>query len=124
GYYSTRRSRVRRIVVHVASDGEHIVGLSIRMPVPCRHRPRLPLELSLPSSVAAVPIRNHAARETLDVATSGEHARGQVFFSGQFDASGVLKGQVSVDIPSRSADGGYCAGTLRFTATTAGPPRL
>jgi hypothetical protein len=118
GSYVARRSHGREIVIHVSADGNHIVGLSIKMTVQCRHGYHLPLEASFLSYARNLTITNHAARETLEMAAGGEYKAGHVGFSAQFTAPGSLTGRLRVRIPTRSRKLGLCAATLKFTAKT------
>jgi hypothetical protein len=116
GYYVTRTSRTRKIVIHVSGDGQHIVGLKIKMPVNCRHGYYLPLEYSFLSYAEDVAITNHTARETLEVGADRELRAGHIGMFVQFTASGSLEGRLHVRIPFRSRRVGLCEGTLKFTA--------
>jgi hypothetical protein len=116
GFYVTRPSRTRKITIHVSGDGKHVVGLKIKMQVPCQHGSFL-LEISFLSYAEAVTITNGVARETLEVGADHELKAGDVGMFLQFGANGTLEGRLRVHIPFRSRRVGLCEGTLKFTAT-------
>jgi hypothetical protein len=116
GYYVTRPSRTRKIVIHVSGDGKHIVGMSIKMPVPCEHEYALPFEISLFSYANNVVITEHIARATVETASSRYVKAGDIGMYFQFSASGSLEGRVRVHMRSTDRHAGLCAGTLKFTA--------
>ena len=119
GYYVTRPSKLRKVTIHVAGDGRHIVGLNIKIPLICQHGYEAPsIEESLLSYANAVTIVNHAARATLNTQAEGIYKAGHIKMDLQFTAPGTVKGHMHVDIPTRSKQFGTCANTLKFTATT------
>jgi hypothetical protein len=104
------------LTIHVSGDGKHVVGLKIKMPVPCQHGYFL-LEISFLSYAEAVTITNGVARQTLEVGADHESKAGGVGMFLQFGANGTLEGRLRVHIPFRSRRVGLCEGTLKFTAT-------
>jgi hypothetical protein len=119
GFYVTRPSRTRKITIHVSGDGKHVVGLKLKMPVPCQHGYSFPLEISFLSYAEAVAITNGIARGTLEVGGDNESKAGDVGMFLQFGANGTLEGRLRVHIPFRSRRVGLCEGTLKFTAAKA-----
>ncbi len=117
GDYITRPSKLRRIIVHVAGDGSQVVGLHIKMPVPCRHGYELPLDQSWLSYAEPFSITNHFVARTLEFA-SRETGGGTIGVWLHFTAAGKLEGRLRVHVLYRSRRIGLCAGTLSFTAGT------
>ncbi len=118
GYYLTRPSRTRKIMIHVSGGGDDIVGISVKTPVTCQHGHQLPLEDRWLSYSDDVAITNHIARRTLRVPAGRASAAGQVGLFLRFMAAGGLEGRLSVRIPSRNQRIGLCTGTVRFMAKT------
>ncbi len=118
GYYVTRPSHARKIVIHVSGDGNHIVGLRIKMPVRCQGGHVSILEISLLSYAKNLPIANHIARDTLEAVADNEFRTGHVGVYALFNALGSLEGRLRIHIPSTSRRVGLCSGTLKFTAKT------
>jgi Trypsin len=118
GYYVTRPSRARKIVIHVSGDGTHIVGLRIKTPVRCQHGYVLPLEDSFLSYAYKVTITNHIARGTLATGSDSEFRVGHIGLYVRFTAPGSLEGRLRVHVPTRRRKVGLCSGTLKFTAKT------
>jgi secreted trypsin-like serine protease len=118
GYYVTRPSRTRRIMIHVSGGGDDIVGISIKTPVTCQHGHQLPLEDRWLSYSQDVAITNHIARRTLEVPAGRASTAGQLGLFVRFMAAGSLEGRLNVRIPFKSRRMGLCATTLRFTAKT------
>jgi hypothetical protein len=116
GYYRTRASRVRKVVVHVSGDGSHIVGMSIKMPVNCQHGYYWQLEDSWLSYIDTLLIEGHIAHTTLELAADRESNKGTIGVSLDFTGSRVLEGRIHVHVPFRSRRVGLCSGTLTFTA--------
>jgi secreted trypsin-like serine protease len=116
GYYVTRPSKARQVVIHVSADGGHVVGLRVKMPVSCQHDYYLPsLEESF---VKHIPITNHVARAKFATQAEGEYKVGHISVYVLFTGWGTLEGRLSVDLPTRSRRFGRCSGTLKFTAKT------
>jgi hypothetical protein len=118
GYYVTRRSRTRKIVIHVSGDGQHVVGMSIMMPVRCQHGRTFGFADSWLTYTDNLVITNHAVRGTLEWLPSGETKRGTIGVFLRFTASGSLEGRFHVHLPHRSRRIGVCAETFKFTAKT------
>jgi hypothetical protein len=118
GYYVTRPSRTRKILIRVSRNGKHIIGVSIKMPVTCKHGYDVPLEHSWLSYTDNVAITSHIARTTLHVPPDRESKAGAIRLFVGFTPSGSLEGRLRVHIPSRSPRVGLCSGTLRFAAKT------
>jgi hypothetical protein len=118
GYYVTKPSKLRKIVIHVSGDGAHVVGVRIKMPVNCQHGHALSLNKSWLSSADNSPITNHTVRTTLEWSASRETKRGTIGVYLHFTSPGTLEGQVRVRLPYRSRHIGLCSGALRFTAKT------
>src|SRR5271165_2889695 len=116
GYYVTRPSHARKIVIHVSGDGKHIVGLGIKMPVRCQGGHLSILEISLLSYAKNLPIANHIARPPLETAADNEFRAGHIGVYALFNAPGSLEGRLHIHIPSTSRRVGLCSGTLKFTA--------
>lgn len=116
GYYRTRSSRLRRIIIQVSGDGAHVVGMNIKMPVKCQHGYTLPLNESWLSYSDDLAIVNHWVHGTLEWAPSHETKRGGIGVALQLTASGVLTGKLSVHLPYRNRRIGVCKGVLTFTA--------
>jgi hypothetical protein len=117
GYYATRPSRARKIVIHVSGDGKHIVGLRIRMPVTCRHGHILSLDRTYLSYANSLMITGHTVRETLEVAANRRWRAGTIGVSLAFTQFGSVEGRLRVRIPFRSRRMGLCTGTLSFAAS-------
>lgn len=118
GYYLTRPSRTRKILIRVSRDGTHIIGVSIRMPVTCRRGYEVSLEHSWLSSTDGLAITSHIARAVLHVPPDRESRAGAIGLFVHFTASGSLDGRLRVQILSRGRSAGLCTGTLRFRAKT------
>jgi secreted trypsin-like serine protease len=119
GYYVTRPSKTRKVVIHVSGDGAHIVGLRIKVPLICQHGYEVPsIEESWLTHAKAVAIVNHAARATLNTQAEGIYKSGHIHLDLWFTATGIVKGLLNVDIPTRNKRLGACTNTLKFTATT------
>jgi hypothetical protein len=118
GLYVTRPSRTRNVRIRVSGDGKHIVGLYIKMPVPCQHGYSLPLSTSYLSYGDTVGISNHVARAMLEVPADREKRRGSIGLLVYFTTTGNLEATLRVRIPFRSRRVGLCAGALRFAAKT------
>lgn len=104
-------------MIHVAGDGEHLVGLSVKMPVPCQHGYFLPLSDSWLSYAENVFIHDKTAQTVLGTSADRESRAGSVGVYLHFTTPGLLEGRVHVHIPFRSRRVGLCTGTLKFTAT-------
>lgn len=115
----TLPSKLRKVTIHVAGDGRHIVGLNIKIPLICQNGYEVPsIEESLLSYAQTVTIVNHTARAELKTQAEGLYKSGRVDMDLQFTVSGTVKGRLYVDIPTRSKQFGTCTNTLKFTATT------
>lgn len=118
GYYMTRASKLRKIVIHVSGDGQHVVGMHIMMPVNCQHRYETGFNDSWLSYRESVPIEGHVVRTTLEWPPSRETKRGTIGVYLDFTAAGLVEGRLRVHLPYKSRRYGLCAGTLNFTAKT------
>lgn len=118
GYYRTRPSKVRQIIIHVSGDGAHVVGMRIKMPVKCQHGYSIALNESWLSYSDALAIVDHGVYGTLEWPASHETKRGGIGVALQLTAPGILTGRLSVHLPYRNKRAGLCKGTLRFTADT------
>jgi hypothetical protein len=119
GYYVTKPSQTRKIVIHVSGDGRHLVGLKIKIPLICQHGYEVPsIEESWLSYAKAVTIVNDTARATLNTQAEGIYKSGHVHLDLRFTAPGIVKGVLRVDIPTRDMRFGTCTNTVKFTATT------
>jgi hypothetical protein len=116
GLYVTRPSRTRNVRIRVSGDGTHIVGLHIKMPVPCQNGYSLPLSTSYLSYGDTVGISNHVARATLEVPADRETRRGSIDLHVHFTTTGSLEATLRVRVAFRTSRVGLCAGTLRFGA--------
>ena len=102
--------------IRVSSDGKHIVGLRIKLPVSCRHENFLPFSASYLSYADDLAISNHAARAVLDVPADRESRTGAITLLVHFTATGSLEGALHVHIPFRSHSVGLCAAAMKFVA--------
>jgi hypothetical protein len=118
GYYRTRSSKLRKVVVHVSGDGQHIVGIFTKMPVHCQHGWEISVNESWLSYANNLAITNHTVSTILEWVPSRETKRGGIGLSLSFTASGVLEGRLRVHLPYRSRRIGLCSSTLNFTAKT------
>jgi secreted trypsin-like serine protease len=116
GYYASRLSKLRKIVIHVSGDGKHIVGLSIKMPVHCQHGWEITLNESWLSYADDLSINNGTARTTLEWLPDKQTQRGTIGLVLRFTASGVIEGRLRIHLPYRNKRIGLCSGTLGFAA--------
>jgi len=102
----------------VSGDGQHVVGMLIKMPVRCHHGYELSLSESWLSYADNVLIENHTVHTMLEWLSSRETKRGTMTAFLNFTAPNTLEGRLRVHLPYRSRRVGLCAGTLSFRATT------
>jgi hypothetical protein len=115
GYY-TDHTRTRKLVLHVAGDGAHIVGIRIKTPVTCQHGYEININESWLSYAQPLAIENHIARTTLEWAPGRETRRGTIGVYVTFAPDNAVEGRLRIHLPYRNHHVGLCSGTWKFVA--------
>ena len=103
-------------MIHVAGDGTHLAGISIKMPVNCQDGYHTSVADRWPPSAVPISIVDHVAAATLALSPARKPRRGTIGMYVHFTASGVLQGRLHVRIPDNKHRVGLCSATLKFTA--------
>ena len=117
GLYVTPRSkRGQKITAQVSGDGQHLVGLAIKMTVQCQHGYTYEIWSSWLSYPDNLPITNHVAATILETESDQYMKAGSIGAYLSFNGAGSLEGRLRVHIRSRNKHVGLCSGALSFKA--------
>jgi hypothetical protein len=117
GLYVTPRSkRGQKITAQVSGDGQHLVGLAIKMTVQCQHGYTYEIGSSWLSYPDDLPITNHVVATTLETESDKYMKAGSIGAYLFFNSAGSLEGRLRVHIRSRNRHVGLCSGALSFKA--------
>lgn len=115
GYYVTRYSKLRKVILHVSGDGTHVVGIRIKMPLTCQHGFSVSVNESWLSYVDNLGISNHIVLGRLEWPAARETKRGSIAIFLRFTSSGQVQGRLRARLPYRSRRIGLCSASLTFS---------